>query len=233
MTPVHHSEDVWYLLRQSPYLQLARARSAVPYLRRHLHAASVFAPVLGRYPSIRCERLEFFYLCLQSLGALDRTLFVELTSHYTWRGVVWAAWLAAIAPAPHYLDPLRRARPNAPQNTWIVDVALHAIEGGGPAPEPLAEGAACAQAFRDLLAPLPRPFVPLRRSPSEKDLDRLRAEQEEMRDIYRSEGADAARRFLAGTLHAEYVMPYPKWARAVLLQNRPPPAHRWGLSYDF
>src|SRR6266545_2031194 len=96
--------DVWYLINGAPVLSLGRQTSALRLLRRAAQAVDTYKSVLSQYPFVQCEPLDFHYICLQSLGALDELLFRDLMTEATWRGVVWGAWLVGLSPDLKYRD---------------------------------------------------------------------------------------------------------------------------------
>jgi hypothetical protein len=205
-------KDVAYFVSQSPYLTLAKPRSAARFLQRQVTIGEDCWPALRRYPRERIEPLDFFYTCLHSLGALDQPFFEALLGHHTWRGVVWGSWLALLDPREAFSKPLRAAAPG-PHNQWIVDAAMATIDGRDPPPEG-AEIAALAARFRDLLEGVPRPEVPLRHAPTPTEIAVMDGERALVRARYARGGADAALAALRGTLVGFYAQGYVRWVRA-------------------
>ena len=205
--------DVAYFVHASPYLALAKPSSAVAFLRRHVEAAEELAPVLRAYPGVRIEPLDFFYVCLRSLGALDQTFFEALLRDHTWRGVVWGAWLAMLDPRDTLVDPLRAAGPRWPHNEWLVDCAIATIGGKTPAP-PLEAVMALAARCRRSLDGVPRPVVRLRPEPTDQQISAMEWERRCVRSAYVRLGAEAALRCLPGTLVGFYAVDYPRWVRS-------------------
>jgi hypothetical protein len=208
---VHYFEsDVWYLLGKAPVLQLATEPAGVNLLRRARSAVEDHRAALAVYPTVRAQPLDFIYVCLEGLAALDLALFEDLTSACTWRGVVWGAWLATLAPRSEFLPHLERALPTVPKNHWIVRLAIAALENRDAASEALD----CATVIRQALAPLPRVHAPLRRAPDAGQLARMNEERKALREHYRSGGDAAVRAHLHGTLLETYLLPYDEWRRS-------------------
>lgn len=207
-------EDVGYFVRTSPYRALAKPAPAAAFLRRKVEAGEECKLALSGYPAVRAEPLDFFYSCLRSLGALDQAFFEGLLFEQTWRGVVWGAWLAMLAPAEAFAAPLRAVGPRCPENEWLVDCAVRTIEGRAPAPVhgPVAELAARC---RRLLEGIPRPVVRLRLAPSGAEVARMALEREQIASVYARSGAEAARRCLQGTLVAFYAQDHVRWTRSL------------------
>ena len=83
---MHYFEpDVWYLIGKAPVLGLGRESSGLSLLRRARSALETYRKALAAYPRVRCEPLDFLYICLESLGALDSLLFEDLMTGCTWR----------------------------------------------------------------------------------------------------------------------------------------------------
>jgi hypothetical protein len=219
------SDDVWGLIRSSPYLQLAKPRGAEPFLRRQVSLAEECRSGLADYPRVRVEPLEFFYTCLRSLGALRPVLLEAFVRDGTWRGVVWGAWLAILEPDAQFLPILGGVRGIWPHNDWLVQCAVAAIrtEGAPPAHQPVLElGARC----RELLRGVKRPVTPLRSEPTDDQLTLMNRERELVRSAYASGGAAAARAVLPGTLLEFYGADHASWAARGYPAPTPSPAER-------
>lgn len=205
----YFERDVWFLINQGPYIKLASESSGMPLLRRARRLTEDYDKALLGYPAVRCEPLDFLYVCLANLGALNRDLFRDFVFECNWRGIVWGAWLAALSPCTEYCTDLRKARPVAPKNQWIVDVALASFESGAP----ISEAVACVQHIREALARLPKPKVSLRRAPDQTELVRLAQERSAMLGHYRAGGAASVLAHLPGTLLSNFLPDYPSWHR--------------------
>lgn len=208
----YYEQDVLYLLRRAQPMRLAKLRSARAQLREAVEAGRECEASLRQYPTLRIEALEFHYVCLFGLGALDAHLIEDLCQQ-TWRGVVWASFLASLAPSPAYTAALRETLTWVPHNRWLVELALACIEGVAPEPES-AELLASIEALRSMLAPIARPAVHLRRQPRGELLARITRERERVAAVYRREGADAAQAALVGTELQGYLLEYPQWLKA-------------------
>jgi hypothetical protein len=191
--------DVHRLLRGVPYMQLLRPREGLRLLRKHARALEDWREFIPLYGSVRCERLDFLYVYLQCVAALDDLLLLDLFHEYVprWHGILVGSWIAALAPRSQYHDELVTARPFAHHsNQWSVDVALAAITGEPP--RELVEHHALLAKIRAVLTPLPKPVVRLRRVPdggAEEELAALMLIQER----YRTQGLEAARATVAAT----------------------------------
>lgn len=207
-------EDVAHFVRTSPYVTLAKPRSALAYVTRQLELGEDGAAALKGYPALQIEPLEFFYTCLSSLGVLDLGFFETLLFELNWRGAVWGAWLALIEPRPEFRAPLLSIQSRVPTyNRWLVDCALGVVEGRPPGPEQEAF-TALAERVRRLLAPIPRPVGRIRRMPTEMEGVMMAQEQAYIRRCYVAQGADAALAMVPGTLIGVYAQDYRRWLRS-------------------
>lgn len=209
---IYLPKDVAHFVTTSPYLTLAKPPRAAWFLRRQVSIGEDCLHALRRYPGERSEPLDFYYLCLHSLGALDQPFFEALLRDHTWRGVVWGSWLAMLEPRRTFLRTLRATDPG-PHNRWIVDCALTTIERRSPAPEN-AEVVSLGERFRRLLDGVPRPEVPLRLAPTAVEVTLMDGERARVRACYANGGADAALAALRGTLVGFYAQDYVRWVRS-------------------
>lgn len=191
------TDDVLRLFSGIPYLTLGRP-TAISLLRKTARDGAELKHVLSLYPHVLYEPLELHYDCLRVTAALTDELVDDLTTHYTWRGVVWAAWAVALRPEARFASYLRSGRERAPRNTWIVDLALAEIEGSEcPA---YAEHQALTRAVRSSLEGLPRPAVRLRQWPTGSRLAEVEAAKQDVRETYKALGTDAALAKLRGSI---------------------------------
>ncbi len=212
--------DVDHLIATSPYMALARERRAVRFLEAQIDAGRECRATLLDYPACAIEPLEFFYTCLHSLGAFGPALFADLTAG-TWRGVVWASWLALLRPHPTLRPPLARllaARgPALPHNRWLIEAAARAASGRDD-DAPIARA---AETIRALLAPVPAPATPIRRVPDDAERALIATEARRVGAIYRVSGAQAARAAIEASPARTWWTPYPAWAAAWKAAGRP------------
>jgi hypothetical protein len=201
-----------------PYHQLMRPSSALVILRRQAEAIDRWGDFLPRYRSILCEPLDFAYKYLCCLGALDTLLLHDLVTEFSWRAIVMGAWLAALEPRPAFRELLLEARPRAPRNDWVVDLAVAAIDGTRP--QPLAEHLGLMARIRQALAPIPRPTIRLARR-DHSELELIQRDAETVRSIYRARGCDAVVRYLA-------VHPWRTRLPSSSDQSRPQDGQVWG-----
>lgn len=215
----HYSEDVLALLRRSPWLTLARARTALPFLVRRVEAGEECRAALRSYPRIQIEPLEFHYTCARNLAALDEPFVETLIADFGWRGAVWASWLALLEPRAELGPALRAAAGRYPENDWLVRCAIDAVTGRPPSAD-AREFLVVANAFGRQVSGTARLRTPLRPAPTPSQLVRMQAEREHIRSVYRRLGADAARAASAGTSCRYYALEYPEWLK---LGAPPPP----------
>jgi hypothetical protein len=184
----YHPDDLHRLLSSVPTLRLNRPGPAASFLRAAVDTGVTLAHVLRDYPYVRCQPLDFHYVCQQSLSVLDGALLSDLTSdeEYGWRGAQWAALLIALSGDARllpYLDASRAYR----GVEWTAQLADAACRTDAPA-----AGFPCRDAIlclRNQLASLPRVAVRLRPALS---ADALEARAIAVRAAYRHGGADAA-----------------------------------------
>lgn len=120
---------------------------------------------------------------------LSEDLLRDLVEHYSWPGVVWAALLVALHPAPEFAPILDSARSRAPHQAWLIDLVLSMLSGTGSAELP--EHQVVLLALRSQLQAVTRPTLTLRLLPPLQDLQHY---TERVRAEYRRAGAGAALR---------------------------------------
>jgi hypothetical protein len=186
LTMTYEPDDVTRLFT---YLaaSLASPTRGATLLRTAVADGEELAAALGQYPVLRVGPLDFHYVCLQSLGALDERLVADLTCCHGRRGIQWAAILAMLSPNPAYLPYLRAALPSSGRYRWLVELSLDLPETRD---DPvLREYAAATAAFGQQLASLPWPAVVLRAVPADAV---LLARTAAVRAAYHNAGRDAA-----------------------------------------
>jgi hypothetical protein len=210
-------------VRGVPYLSFLRPSSALWLLRRHVRTLEACRDFVPLYGSVRCAPLDFLYVYLQCVAALDDLLLLDLLNEHfpQWRPILIGSWLVALAPRTQYHDELVKARPFAqhPERgnfQWAVDLALSAITGQPP-PE-LAEHYALLAKIRAMLASLPKPVVRLRRIPVGRREEEL-AELMLIQDRCRTQGLDAAHATIAGTLWRAVTPGLSDWKNACVLDS--------------
>ncbi|RQS36180.1 hypothetical protein DIE03_03245 [Burkholderia sp. Bp8992] len=161
----YHPDDIVRLFRSVSTLHLNRPAPAESFLAGAVEAGIAFGHVLRDYPLVRCQPLDFHYLCQQSLSVLDDTLLADLTCDLPplgWRGAHWAALLIALSGNTRYLPHLDKARHHRGV-AWAAGLAEAAVHR-----EASSSRYPCARLIVDLrqqLASLPRVAVRLRRLP--------------------------------------------------------------------
>jgi hypothetical protein len=187
--------DVWRLMDAVPHFSLAKAGSGLCFLRKLDRDCGELQSVLLQYPFVKYEPLDFVYVSIQSLAVLNENLVADLTRRYQWRGIVWAAWLAALSPDEKFVPLLQDAFKRAPHNTWIIDLALSQITGVIPAE--LAEHGELIAKIRNALQPLSRPNFTLRLAPNEYQVEQTRIDTEILRECYHARGPSYASKMMA------------------------------------
>lgn len=175
-----------------PHLNLATPRRALQFFENVTQTGTELANTLSRYPEVRYEPLDFYYVCLQSLGALNERALNDLLTEQGWRGVLWGALLVCLSPEPHLRTILESASGRAPSQQWAVDLAVAMLDGVQWAENPPLQQAILR--LRTQLDGLSRPVVVLTSLPS---CEQLLYRQEIVRNAYRTAGADAALQALA------------------------------------
>lgn len=181
----YHSDDVLKLLASAP--RLRSTGSALRYLRDAAQSGAELRSTLQRYPSVRYEPLEFFYVCLQSLAALNDALISDLTQFYGWHGKEWAALLACFSPDPKYVPHLELSAALAGPHQWAAQIAVdiaHRREG-----EERGELEQLLSALRLQLTSVDLPRVELRQAPC---ITFLEARAAAVRRAYREGGLPSA-----------------------------------------
>jgi hypothetical protein len=187
----YHSTDIASMMAAVPKMMLSRPQRALVFLKTAVRDGIELESILAQYPNVRYEPLDFHYVCLQNLGAVNENLISDLTCYHGWPGVIWAGFLASLSPSEQYARHLLAARPAAPHNQWILDVALGIIEDRDH--RGFHEHTDLLKALRGQLNKLPLPYTELRRVQSE---DVLLSIQARVREAYRHGGSSEAARIV-------------------------------------
>jgi len=182
--------DVLRLLSHIPYFTLGKHASAKRLVAAMVRDGEELEAMLRQFPAVQYEPLEQHYVLLRCLGTLSEELVSDLCVSYAWHGVVWAAWLVALAPSTQYRKHLVSARGHVPHNQWLVDLALAEIDGRAWPMD--ADLQALVQRLRFLLSQASMPTTVLRHSPGKHQLSQIEAERERVKSAYHSGGLDAA-----------------------------------------
>ena len=183
--------DVLRLLSKIPYLTIGKQASAKTFIAAMVRDGEELNAILMQFPEVQYEPLDQHYELLKCMGALGEELVSDLCIDYTWRGVVWAAWLVALAPAPQYRPHLVSAHASVSRhNQWLVELALAEIDGATWQPDMELQG--LVQRLRNLLSRISPPKIALRRVPSKQQLALAEVERQKVVFAYRSGGLDAA-----------------------------------------
>lgn len=182
-------DDVWDLLRCFPCLGFAKPAGARRLIAGWLRDVSELEAVFLQYPALKYEPLEPLYLLLKCLGALSPELVEDLCAgRYTWRGLVLAAALAALAPEARYRPSLAAAS-GGQENQWLVDLALCQIDGREWAADP--DFQAALRRLGATLARVPWPATPLRPYPNEAECQRHAQQAQRVKAAYTTGGLAA------------------------------------------
>ncbi|MGO4259335.1 hypothetical protein [Lysobacter sp. TAB13] len=173
-------------------------------------AGTEYARELAEYPRTQHEALANHYMSLRGMAALDLFLLRDLLSEHGPRGAIFGAWFAALSPHASYRQPLLDTL-DPQHRQHALHLALQAIdELDGAAPS---ESSIVLAQIRASLEALPKPECQLRLAPSPEQILHLEAERQRIADIYRRDGAQAARSGLSGTMLAYFQMEHREWRR--------------------
>lgn len=185
-------EDTFRLASHGvPTMQLGNPKWALDALRAHVETGDELKEILGQYPAVRYEPLDFHYVCQQSLAVLDDHLMEDLVSRGIWAGYwggyVWGAFLTGLSHEVRYLPFLDTRYEHFPRYKWLIDEVRAALTA--PADTPPSPFSALLSRLRDQLKPLPRPTVQLRRALSPEAMEKRKAA---VLEAYRKGDWDAA-----------------------------------------
>ena len=183
--------DVLRLLQPIPYLTYASLESAKQFIAKLVRDGTELGHVLAQYPTIQYEPLEQHYALLRGLGALDESMVSDLCTAYSWRGIVWVALLASLAPDARYRSHLVEARGRAPKNQWFVDLSISEIDGTFWPVD--AEFQELIRRLREILFLVPPVVIFLRPALSFQEIELSEIEVNDVRMAYRLGGSASAR----------------------------------------
>lgn len=188
--PFYFASDVLALLEPIPCVHIARENNALRFLQEVHRDVQELRSVLSQFPDVLYEPLEMHYAISKAIAAVDEKLISDLTSSFGWRGVVYAAFLAAFRPMVQFADYLRIARNGVPHNQWLIDLALREIEGCA---EPRPGGhQSLIRAIRATLPAYPCEHIRLREWPTGEKLVQLKLAEDAIVAAYRKYGANEA-----------------------------------------
>lgn len=147
---------------------------------------------MSQFPAVLYEPLEQHYLWLHCLGGLSEDFISDLCAHYTWRGIVAAALLAALAPDVRYRPYLATAYEQVPHNQWLIGLALAEIEHTEWRVDP--DFQAAVRRLRAQLQPLHKPVPVLRQKPA--DGPQVESIRTLLKSAYHGGGLEASRQIL-------------------------------------
>ena len=186
--------DVLRLVEGIPYLPLRSPKSALRFWARLRDDGIELAHLLRQFPFVKYEPLETLYACARAAAVLDEKLVSDLSTHYSWRGVVLVSFLIALRPRAIYEGYLQRAHERVPHNQWIVELALSEIRGSND--DRHIEHRQALRELRGAVANFPKQPVNLRRGPTADELPGLRSATAAVADAYKSSGVQQARAVL-------------------------------------
>lgn len=189
--PFYLESDVARLVLDIPYTRFMKSGGALTYWSSLCTDARELASVLHDFPRTKYAPLEPLYVCARAVASLDEHLVKDLTTHWTWKGVVYAAFFCSLKPEKRYRSYLLRARDLVPHNQWLVDLAIGEIDGvpiDGYAPHQ-----ECLQRLRHIIERIHATNIPLRRGPQRDELPMLSAAKRAIAEAYRRGGVPAAR----------------------------------------
>ncbi|MBB3641520.1 hypothetical protein [Variovorax atrisoli] len=186
--------DVLRLLHEVPYFRFMKPQAALRFWTRLRDDGRELASLLWQFPLVRYEPLDTLYACAKAASELDEELVADLSTHYSWQGVVEASFLAALRPHAAYASHLRRARDRVPHNGWIVDLALSEVRGS--ACEGHLEHQKVIRELREIIERIPEQPTALRRGPTADELLQLQASTIAVANAYREGGVAQAKAVL-------------------------------------
>jgi len=200
--------DFGELLDWPSYVRLAKEPSAIRFSKKELNMIEVYSKFVPKYPEVKCESLEFLYHCLKCVCAINTELVEDLVNS-SWRGPVWASWLALITPYENdcfYLA-LSRVRKQVPEYHWIIDLALESYLGHSSSHELVT----IANKYKSYLSMMPKIDVPMRLWPSEEEETIYYARCDMVKVVYKEKGTNAALSYLNKTKKFEWELSYKEW----------------------
>jgi hypothetical protein len=182
--------DVLNLITQIPYLYLAKQSATKRFIGRLIEDGAELTAILAQFPAVQYEPLDQHYVLLRCLGVLSEELISDLCLDYTWRGIVLASWLVALAPEARYRKHLKAASARVPHNQWLVELAIAEIDGVTWNTDAELQGQ--IQHLRTLLSVAPRPAIVFRRAPGPQQFAQVEAERERIKSAYLAGGLHTA-----------------------------------------
>ena len=186
--------DVLRLLHEVPYFRFMKAEAALRFWTRLRNDGWELASLLHQFPSVKYEPLDTLYACAKAAAALDEELVADLSTHYSWQGVVEASFLAALQPHAAYASHLRRARDSAPHNEWIIDLALSEIRGSACGRH--LEHQRVIRELREIIESIPKQPTTVRRGPTADELLQLQSSTVAVANAYKDGGVTQAKAVL-------------------------------------
>ena len=189
--PFYLETGVGRLVLDIPYTRFMNSSGALTYWSSLCTDARELASILHDYPRVRHAPLEPLYVCARAVASLDVHLVEDLSTHWTWRGVVCAAFLCSLKPEKQYRTHLLSARDHAPHSQWLIDLAIGEIDK-----TPIDAYALHQERLRELrtvIEGIAAQRVPLRPGPQQRELSFLSSAAESIAKAYKLGGVAAAR----------------------------------------
>ena len=193
------------------YQKIGKKQSAEKWLEYQLNIIDAYSKYVPLYHSVKCEPLEFFYLCFKSVCAINNKLFHDFIKS-GWRGIVWAAWISCITPYPKTYMTKQLKKINStdlPHNYWLVEIALNILannyETGG-----IYKSMTQIRAYVSMIPPIKVPLRPW------YSLEYIRSQSKfnnKLKGIYKSKGTEAAIDFFKRNKSLTYDVDYKTWLR--------------------
>jgi len=204
--------DCEYFMSKAPYMRLMKSGVGLSFISQEIEKIHGFATCIAEYPTVKYEPLDFLYQCHECLCALDKMLFEDFVVHFNWRGIVWASWLAAITPRPqsYMTELLESQRDAAPQNVWVVNLALKSLSNTVDEAD---RALSIAREYKNYLSLLPYKKLPLRKWYPETHLKLQELRRQKVLEIYKSQGTDATLHYIQTNSKTEFDLEYKEWLR--------------------
>lgn len=183
--------DVKRLYSYSFYWKIANAQRFPNFLADKISVGVELSQLLKEYPAVRCEPLDFHYVCLQSLAAFDGLLLDDLLKGHGQAGFVWGLFLTYLNPSLQFKEQLQSVLDMYPRHRPLVEAAL---AYGENAPSGL--GLEVDRSLEQLRQQLNSSALPVVTLKKELSLEQGQLRQEKVREAYRLYGADAALKVL-------------------------------------
>lgn len=197
--------DIYDLIGAFPFRQIG-SHFCARQIRNMRQSGDNYFKFLGAYPQVKCEPLDFHYLCKRCIDTLDAGVMHALL-HQMSRSADIGVFLLLLAPHREFRKMLMDVRSHL--KPWLLELALSCIDGRMPTGQEAQLGD--LEQIRRQLAQLPSCQVPLRPAISKSQEEQMRQEADVIRKINKAGGADAVLAHLPGTLRRYYSQSHKTW----------------------